>query len=296
MICSNIIEEHTKQRPCWFPKDPSSPFDLCKRCTFYRVENILRAVAKGDLREVSSMESNTFQSLIEEKHFDSLSAALIRLRRVKYPSLSSLYTSLYSDSYHQYLLAQVYHHTQSNRCHLYQLCLSKHQKNPQIVFLPWNCWHCMAWVLRQKKSVGLYEAFAKGVLSSNTVKSIKSANPSDFIDCLVSLELKGKGHAARLLFDQYRRIIQNEEKAKEMLELFHFQPAMIHTLFKPSYTEYFPTAWKEPNYKTILQKRALQFVRKRNWVFKEELTMRTWAPHRLFPWCFDIQELADFPE
>lgn len=287
MICSNTIEEYNKKRQCWFPRDPSSPYPLCKRCTFYKGEELLHRIAKGDFTEIPP------NLLIEENHFDALSFALVSLQKAKHPSFSSLYIN----SYEQYLLRQVYRHTHCSRCPLYQYCLSKQdRKDAHIVSLPWNCWQCMAWILRQQNLPGFYQAFTRGILSLQTCKPIKNANSTDLIDCMISLELKGKGHTARLLFDHYRRWIGNEEREKELLETFHFQPAMISTVFKDSYTEYFPSAWKVPNYKESLQKRALQFVRKRNWVFKEELIMRTWAPHRLFPWCLDIQELADFPE
>lgn len=283
MNCKNSIQEFHKKRDCWLPKDPSSPYGLCKRCTFYKVEEMLHRIGKEDFTEIPSSTL-----LIEENHFDALSSALLSLKRTKNQSFLSLYT----DAYHKRLLLQIYHHTESNRCPLYQVCLSKQTNDTSVVSLPWNCWHCMAWALRQEDMPGFYQAFTRGILSIQTCKPIKNANVTDLIDCLVSLTLKGKSHTARLLFDQYRRLIQNEERAKELLDQFHFQPCMIHDVFTEPYLAFYPLSWEING----LKKKALQEIRKRNWVFKEELIMRTWAPHRLFRWCFDIQELVDFPD
>lgn len=297
MICSNTIEEYNKKRPCWLPQDPSSPFSLCERCTFYKIEEILGNIRKGDMSNLSLFNTKEFQEkLCEQNHIDSLELALCTLKRMKNPSFLPIFTILHEKSkLNQTFLKNALRHSSSCLCPFYQTCFKQRRlsHNAMIQDLPWKCWTCLSWILRQNNTLGLYDAFARGLLSSNLL-SYETVDETQIIDCMISLELKGKQHAARILYDRYRQKTKNDQNAKTLLESFYFQPAMIHTLFQTSSLDYIPSGWKEPDYRKILQKKALQSVRKRNWVFKEELIMRTWAPHRLFRWCFDLDELKDF--
>ena len=293
MNCKNSILEHNSKRQCWFPKDANSPFDFCIRCSYYRVDEILHSIAKGDFTAVHFLEDTSVQSTcLQEKQFDSFLSALTALCKANHPSFPILYTCV--EDYIRFQQAFL-RHSPSSRCCLYQSYLSKQSfssKEAHITDLPWKCWTCLAWILRQKDTLGLYQAFIRGMLSNASQASLSTCDPSSLIDCMISLELKGKAHATRTLFEWYRRAIQNDTKAREVLDEFHCQPAMIYYVFTDPYFGYYPTNWEI----NTVPKKALKSVRKRNWVFKEELIMRTWAPHRLFPWCFDIQELADFSD
>lgn len=299
MNCQQIITEYNSKKPCWFPKDPNSPYDLCKRCTFYRFQEMLETISKGDFTEIPSFQDTKVKALVQENQFDSLLSALTTLKRKEDPRIVSLYKTLLDcKPFQSYLLRQIQNHSPGPRCTLYQYCLSKQTaKEAHIYEVPWNCWHCIASILRQKNSSGLYDAFTRGILGINSCRMLKECDTSIIIDCMISLELKRKSHTARLLFDQYRRVIGNEERGKETLHQFLSQPLMIQSVFQKEPIDYYPYVWrKDPTYQRRLEKEVLKNVRKRNWVFKEELMMRTWAPHRLFPWCLDVEELKEFPD
>jgi len=42
-----------------------------------------------------------------------------------------------------------------------------------------------------------------------------------------------------------------------------------------------------------LKKLIYSYLKARTNLFKEELIVKTWHPHRLFPWCLDIQDIED---
>lgn len=296
MTCANKIAEHTKYVSCWLPKDPNSPFDLCVRCTHLRVGDLLREWKDTPI-DFSILENKEFQKeCINVHHHYSLILLLQSLCSEKNPSFETVYTIFMKyNSFQDKVNRQIATHNSSTCtpfCHYH----FKHKtfiSFERIGDLPLNCWSCLEWILREKNCLGLYGAFNYTLLTLN-LPTFTYYKISSLIDIMISLEMKGKGHAARILFDQYRRYTKDDKKAKEVLHLFLSQPAMIQEVFKGKTFEYYPITWRESGWKETLQKDALKFVRKRNWVFKEELMMRTWAPHRLLAWCFDIEELKDF--
>ena len=136
-----------------------------------------------------------------------------------------------------------------------------------------------------------YRAFSNGIVT-NRIKKPESFT-QNVLDCMVSLHLHNKDHAARLLFDRLRRSI-GDPKAKDLLVEFFKSPATISLVFTAAASEFIPSSWKNDLTSCFLLKEALKFVKKRNYVFKEDLIIKTWHPDRLFPWCLDIEELKDF--
>jgi hypothetical protein len=294
MNCRNKIIEYNLERPCWLPRNPSSPFDFCSRCTYYKLEDILKTVKKEDL-------TSEVQALcVDIKHFDSLQWALYTLLKQKDPLFESFYkTCMKSKDIATRLEKQMIKHTPCSLCGLYQTCLKRRVlgREPVITDIPWDCQNCVAYILRDKTALGLMPTFTRGILTATiSYKLVLQWDVQTLIDTMVSLHLKQKPHTGRLLFERYRAVTNDWDKSKKALELFLFQPAMISSLFDKSYEDYYPYEWRATTPIATLQKQALQYVRKRNWVFKEELIMRTWAPHRLFAWCLDIEDLKDFAE
>ncbi len=294
MNCSNKIIEYNLERPCWLPRDSSSPFHFCSRCTYYKLEDILKTVKKEDL-------TSEVQALcVDIKHFDSLQWALYTLLKQKDPLFESLYENcMKSKDISTQLQKQMIKHRPSSLCGLYQTCLKRRVlgREPVVTDIPWDCQHCVAYILRHKTALGLLPSILRGIISIMvSYKLVKSLDIQTLIDIMVSLHLKQKAHTGRLLFQEYSSMRRYDKKSKEALELFLFQPAMISSLFDKSYEDYYHSQWRKETPIATLQKQALQYVRKRNWVFKEELIMRTWAPHRLFSWCLDVEDLKDFAE
>jgi hypothetical protein len=298
MTCANKITEYNKEIPCWLPKDPASPFGLCARCTHFRTEHLLNKWKEVPV-EMSYFENKLFQrACFQEAHLHSLLNLLVVLCEKKSPFFEPVYRICITYSKLESKLDnEIDSHTCSTKCFLYQFHMKRDFKlgysfqNKRK--FPLNCWNCIAWILREKESVGSFEFFLHHLLSSRT-PFLQSYSIPHLIDSMISLELKGKGHASRTLFDCYRRHVKDEAKAKETLHLFLSQPAFIHQVFNKASIDYYPYVWQKEKWKEGLQKDVLKNVRKRNWVFKEELIMRTWAPHRLFRWCFDIEDLKDF--
>lgn len=307
MTCENKLQELNVQRPCWLPKDPMSPFDLCSRCNYYRVEETLSKIYHGDFTGISILQDTNFQlSCAKKEHCQSLLAVFTALCEKKQPSVSTL-LDLYLNhkefkckDFEQTLKYQSRHHTSSNRCCLYRQYLKHRTSEKRVIATdvpPVNCWSCMAWILRQKNILGFYEAFIIVINSQRIQSLIKESNTNDIVDMMVSLEIKEKPHLVRTLFNTYRICVKNDEAKKALVQFFS-QPATVSLLFTEKAIHYIPPSllYAEDTFLQQLQKEALANIRKRNWIFKEELMIRTWAPEHMVPWCFDIEERKEFEE
>jgi hypothetical protein len=296
MSCANTIIEYNKKIPCWLPTDPNSPFDLCTRCTYFKVEHVLHIWKETPL-DISILEKEKFQQeCIKQDHIYTLLLLISSLSSKHYSLFEKVYTIFIKyPSFQDKLNTESAKHLCSSNCSFYRHHLKQvtNVSSQFICYLPLNCWSCLAWIVRKENCLGLYNAFIRCLLPSKGL-FFNTLTDSSLIDIMISLELKGKGHASRILFERYRRYINDEKRAKETLHLFLSQPAMIQSVFLEKKLDYYPSIWSQENYQQVLQKDVLKSVRKRNWVFKEELIMRTWAPHRLFRWCFDIENLKDF--
>lgn len=297
MTCANKIIEYNKKIPCWLPKDPTSPFSLCTRCTHFRIEELLQEWIHGTI-DFKILENPYIQKECVVKHMHTLLNLLLSLCQQQNSSYKTLYSTFIKySSFQEKLNLDIASHLSSVNCSFYRYHMKQKQKGSstekRIADLPIRCWSCLAWILRQKNCLGLYDAYIRYLLTSR-VSFFNHYTISSLIDIMISLELKGKGHSARTLFERYRQHIKDDIKTKEVLHLFLSQPPLIHEIFNKTSIEYYPYVWQKEKWKEGLQKDVLKNVRKRNWIFKEELIMRAWAPHRLFRWCFDIEDLKDF--
>lgn len=292
MTCNNTIVEFNSNRACWFPINRESPFSLCTRCDYYKIEEVL----KDPSSLVRYKDNPKFLYQCSQKnHQESLLSALLSLKQSNSAFFERFYRSVLTTNLEHVLNHKIYTHTPSKCCDLY-----KHVLKTRIILrdighadLPWKCWNCLSFLLRQNEMKRYYPTFARGILH-NRLPSMET-NRSEAIDVMVSLRLISKDHACRILFERYRQEVKNDEKAREFLIAFLSEPSCIQQVFQNKISELLPHSWNTEVFQKQIQKSVLQNVRKRNWCFKEELMVKTWAPERLFAWCFDIEELRDFP-
>lgn len=290
-MCTNQIKEFNTTTPCWLPVNPSSPFQLCSRCDYYKTEEILKEVSS----HTEILTNPSFSALCSlPNHRVMLVNALVNLHEKKDPQFELFLKSVSTDHFLNDLNHQIYTHRPSNRCGFYQHILKTRQLGRKVLYtdIPLNCWSCLAFIHRQKDCLLLDRAFTKAILSNKLRCSEESKQA--VLDVMTSMNLHGKDHKARLIFERFRTALRDETKAQEALVEFLTQPALISSLFLEAYNEFVPYTWADKLTRSYLQKEALKSIRKRNWVFKEDLMIKTWHPDRLFPWCLDIQELKDF--
>ncbi len=290
MICPNEIVEFNSKRQCWFPVSESSPFGLCSRCDFYKVESCLKEIDA----EPSLLTSQAFQALcLNLKHRSSLLLALVKLQEANPSLFQTFFASLSCEQFTQEINHHLHKHSPSMKCKLFQYVLKTRSLDHEIqsTDMPWGCWDCLSYILKQRNMMNCFHAFSRGIVT-NRIKQPETS-PMKVIDCMISLHLYKKDHAVRLVFDRFRRSV-GDEKAKQLLVDFLTRPATISMVFRAAASEFIPMSWSKELNRSFLQTEALKAVKKRNYVFKEDLIIKTWHPDRLFPWCLDIEELKDF--
>lgn len=291
MICKNHILELNSKRPCWFPISSSSPFGFCSRCDFFEVKRCLKEIHLN----IELLNSEPFLNLcLNSAHQTSVISALLRLLEKDSSAFQTFLAFLSSKNFLEDLHHQIHTHFPSTCCKLYQHILKTRTFDRQIqsTDMPWNCWDCLSFILKQKNMLNCYRAFCNGILTNRIKKPESSLH--NLVDCMISLHLHKKDHTARLLFDRVRCNNLTETRAKELLLEFLTKPATLSLVFTSGASEFIPMAWKHHLSSSFLQKEALKAVKKRNYIFKEDLIIKTWHPDRLFPWCLDIEELKDF--
>lgn len=284
MICQNKIQEYNIERDCWLPKDPESPFDLCKRCTYYRIEEVL---SKGQIEFLSIPAFQT--ASCKKEHIDSLLSVFAR-KELDTRNLFLEY--LKNQDFYQAIKNQAPKHRASNRCFLYQQYYKLRKMDivgTAPLDLPIYCWPCIAWILRQKYMLRFSDAF----LIRASAQQLRMPPETKYIvDAMISLEINEKPNTVRTVLNSYRLAVTNDILETTIADFFSEPPTASH-VFTGTAEHYIPY----PNRSMILEtlkKRVLANIRKRNWVFKEELMMRTWAPERMVEWCFDLEERQEY--
>jgi hypothetical protein len=252
------------------------------------VEEELKKIQKGV--DSSFLENKLFlANCIEKEHHTTFVDTLVSLypkdpQFVKYTLLDCK-----TSSFHEFLVGSIGFHIPSKRCVLYRHVLKdRKQRDAYQTEVPWKCCDCLAWILRQQKACGLYDAFVRGLLNNRLTRG--SENPTQIINMMTSLHIHHKKpHVARLLFDVVRKGC-SEIEAQNILIGFLKQPYFQ----KDEFEQYIPMMWAQQRFVERIEKEQYGFIKKRNWVFKEELMMKTWHPDRFVRWCLDLDELQDF--
>ncbi len=302
MLCKGKIQEVNKTRDCWLPADKTSPFQRCRRCHFHAVTDILdrftRDYGEGKLHPENELLLNDSVFLEEllhparEQGFLQLLVTLFHHNKIQFQHLIE---NLKQKSVFPILMTKrIIAHLPGPRCSLYRSCM----KDPQIFLtetLSWNCWSCVAWCLKQqeKRLLDNYVyTFGKNV-SRLTYDMYLQTGPRVFIDMAVSLHLLQKEHHFRILVDHMMHRFPLED-VKSFLLGFLQQPAMLFVFYMGKQHEYLPLPLRDPIVVNAFRSQIKQSIKNKTNLYKEELVMRTWHPKRLFPWCLDIQEIADF--
>lgn len=289
MTCSNTIVEYNLKRNCWLPLSSTSPFEMCSRCTFHRIEEELKKIQteEGDL---TLLQRKTFLTpSFEDGHQRTLLDALAKVNETRKDLVEEILQESKGTVFHRFLNTSLTHHTTSYRCSLYRVVLQKNDKKEAYqTELPWKCYGCLTWVLKQKKLCGLYDAFIRGLLNNRLKEG--SQHPKEIILMMTSLHIHHKKiHNARLLFDIVRRT-SSQEQAEHILIEFLKQPYFTDE----QRMDYIPVTWNQLEFLATVEREILPYIKKRNWVFKEELMMKTWHPDRFLLWCLDLEEMNDF--
>lgn len=288
MTCLNTIVEYNLKRNCWLPISPTSPFEICCRCTFQKVEEELKKI-QTEQSDTYMLERKTFLTLcFQDGHQRNLLDALVKVNETNKNLVKEILLESKGTVFHRFLETSLTHHTPSYRCSLYRLALQKNDKKDTYQNdLPWKCYSCLTWLMQQKKMCRLYDAFIRGLLNNRLKEG--SQHPKETIHMMTSLHIHHKKpQNTRLLFDIVRRGCTQQE-AEHILREFLKQPYFTDE----ERLDYIPVTWNQLAFLATVEKEILPYIKKRNWVFKEELMMKTWHPDRFLLWCLDLEELQD---
>jgi hypothetical protein len=117
--------------------------------------------------------------------------------------------------------------------------------------------------------------------------------PPVFLDLFVSMHWLGKDHHIRILLDHMMRRFPLEDVKSFVLGFFQ-QPLLLSIFFEQKQNEFLPLPLRDERTVQEFRREIKRSIKNKTDTYKEELMIRTWHPKRLFPWCLDIDELADF--
>jgi len=282
--------------------EASSPFQLCRRCHFHKITDILDSFTRDYMRgtlhppqELLLHDPQFLQELLHPAREQALLQLLSTLHSQNKIQYHLLVTQLKEKSVFPILMTKrILAHQPGPRCCLYRTCM----RDPRIFTtdtLSWNCWSCIAWCVKQQDArlLQLYtQSFGRN-FSRLTHDMYLNTGPPVFVDYFVSLHLIQKEHHIRILTDHMIHRFPLEE-VKSFLLGFLQQPAMYFVYAKKLYADYIPLPLRGPDLLASFQQHIKESIKNRTDIFKEELIIKTWHPRRLFPWCLDLEELADF--
>lgn len=302
MLCKGVLEEQAKKRACWLPANPQSSFHLCRRCHFQHITETVDLLTseyqKGILHPPSELYLNDSLFLREllhparEQALLHLLATLFLQNKVQFQHLVSNLQDI--SEFPILMRKRIQHHTPGPRCAMYRFFL-RNKKNSIPNNLCWNCWSCIAWILKQRDTplLTLYVQTFGLHFSRLTHEMFVSTGPRVFVDLCVSLFLLEKHHHIRILFDHCLHFFPLEA-VRSLVVRFLEQPPLLSYWASHTESEFLPFPFRDP---TVLQEIRSQIktsIKQRTDLYKEELVEKTWHPSRLFPWCLDIEELEDF--
>ena len=302
MKCKVLFQENNQQRECWLPASSTSCFQMCRRCHFYKITEILDTLTRdyrgGFLHPTNELLLND-AAFLEELLHPAREQALLNL-------LSSLFQENKVQFFHVIhklknntvfpilITKRIQAHVPGPRCKMYREFLKD-----EHVFtssdLCWNCWSCITWCLKQNNP-RLLHLFRRSFLSNLnrlTLEMYINTGSRVFVDCLVSLHLLGSDHIIRLFIDYIFHHFPLEV-TKSILLLFFQEPPMLYVFFQKLQNDFLPLPLRDAIVVEDFYRQIKLSIKEKTDAYKEELVMKTWHPSRLFPWCFDIQELEDF--
>ena len=302
MKCKGILQEQNKSKECWLPANPSSSLQLCRRCHFHRITNILDTLThdywNGALHPDNEIVLNDTEFLHEllhparEQAFLNLLSALFKENKIQF--LRIVEKAKQQPVFPILVTKRIQAHTPGPRCQMYR----EFMKDSQIYKTPnhcWDCWSCIVWSLKQSNPY-LMDMFTKSYLfhlQRLTPDIYRNNGSRVFLDFMVTTHLLHKDHVLRIFIDHCFHTLPLED-TKSLLLQFLQEPCMLFVFYEQVQRDYLPLPLRDEIVVKEFYQRVKQSIKEKTNVFKEELIMRTWHPDRLFPWCLDITELEDF--
>lgn len=302
MHCKGVLQEGNRERECWLPAQSNSSFGLCRRCHFHKITYVLdaftREYSQGILHpsnELLLQDRVFLDELLHPAREQALLNLLTTLFQTNRGQFADLLLRFKEKSVFSVLLTRrILSHVPGPRCDFYRHCM-KDSKLYSADNLPWGCWSCIAWSLKQRDStlLNLYTSSFARYFSRLTFQEYMNVGPRVFIDYFVSLHLLEKDHHIRILVDHMMRHFPLED-VKSFLLGFLQQPLMLSVFYENNQNDFLPLALRDEVVVQDFKRQIKLSIKNRTDTFKEDLMIKTWHPKRLFPWCLDIEEWADF--
>lgn len=302
MLCKGVIEEVNGKKACWLPAEKTSQFQLCRRCHFYRMTQILDSLTYAyeheelhPSSELSLRDPIFVEEILHPAREQALLNLLASLFRNNTIQLSLLVERLKGSSvFPIFLTKRIQAHQPGPRCRMYRHFL----KDPKLYTsdtLCWNCWSCIGWSVRQsdKRLHRMYTQNFGLNFSQLTFPVFEATGSRVFVDYFASLYLLEKHHHLRTLLDQFFHRFPLEDFKRFLVCLFQ-HPVMLSIFFEQRQNDFLPLPLRDPVVVKEFYREIKKGIKKWTNTYKEELIMRTWHPSRLFAWCLDIEDLKDF--
>jgi hypothetical protein len=278
-------------RSCWFgttAKDPTGKF--CIAClkasdadhveTYlaspdFRTGNpdqILAAFATPPFTRLQSLTTSTVISKILEAIHAHPQRHPLLLKYIQQASAmaSSAFTFLAYDHSHGIFC----------KCYPALLLASRDAATPFPLPHPRRCLRCILHTVLYQPSAAGFDSLYFSQQFTQICANALEWQPDGF-DLLVRFAAETPPHYAT----DFRRF------AKQIF-LRARRPEGEHTTWEKAVSLH-PLSLKQ---QTTYTKEQRDSIKARIAGFKEELVMRTWAPHRLMPWCLDIEDLRDISD
>lgn len=302
MLCKGVIQENNTERPCWLPAQPGSLFELCRRCHFHRITDVLdelrRKYESGVLHPPHEMylnDSTFLHELLHPAREQALLHLLAILKEQNKIQFHHVVRKLKAHSVFPILLTKrIQTHQPGPRCSLYR-CFLRDKYLYTAQTLCWNCWSCIAWAVKQEDPylLNLYTQTFGLNFSRLTHAMYTAIGPRVFLDLCVSLHLLGKDHHIRILLDHFLHMFPLDEIKSFAVALLQ-QPVFLTYWASHQESEFLPLPFRDPPVYQEIRRLIKDSIKQKTDTYKEELVIKTWHPSRLFPWCLDLCELADF--
>lgn len=302
MLCRGVVQEVRGPKSCWLPAERGSQFQLCRRCHFNRVTQILdeltRVYEGGEIHPSNEILFNDPSFLNEllhparEQALMSLLASLFRKNQIQF---SHVVSNLAEKSVFSILLTnRIVSHSPGTRCEMYRTLL----RYPSLYMgdkVCSRCWSCLAWMAKQRGD--RFQSLLKGgfglVLWKLGPTLYKDIGDAVFVDLCASFHVRGNSHSLYLFLAQCLSHLPFEE-VLQFCRILVKDPSFFSVVLGGSLDDLFPAPLRDKEVLKSLQQSVRLSIKQKTDVYKEDLMIKTWHPSRLFSWCFDLDDLSDF--
>jgi hypothetical protein len=302
MLCRGVVQEARGPKSCWLPADRSSSFQLCRRCHFHRVTDIVDTLtdrySQGELHPPNEMLLNSRDFLSDllhparEQALLNLLVALHRYNKVQF--LHVIHNLRERSVFCILLLKRLETHRPGRRCAFYRELLKDATlwKSEPLLFC---CWECLAWGMQQRDPI-LVTKVEKSIpkaLSKITLDLYTASGPNPYVDFCVAATLREKEWYAIAVVEFLFHLFPLETVRSFLTRLVLEEP-FRGRLFCEQDLTFLPLPLREAPLLLSMRKEIYKRIKQETNRYKEDLIIKTWHPDRLFSWCFDLDDLKDF--